>query len=340
MSKLTVAVIFGGQSSEHIVSCMSAVNVIEHIDSARYNIILVGITQEGHWIKADSLEDVKSGAWRDGKVGAALLPDATRKCILLMDGDKVEEVRVDIVFPVLHGLYGEDGTIQGLLELARIPYVGCGVLASAVSMDKLYTKIIVSDLGIRQAGYEPVYREELEDMEQVVDRIEKHFPYPVFIKPSNAGSSRGISKAGNRQELEAGLLEAARHDRKLLVEETIVGREIECSVFGGGRRGIEASGLGKSWQQQNFMILTPSISMRSPGRSRTPSFRTVPRKRCARQPWTYSGQWTDTVWPGWTFLLRMTEKWYSTRLIPCLVSRPSACIPCCGRPGESARTSW
>ena len=156
MSKLTVAVIFGGQSSEHIVSCMSAVNVIEHIDSARYNIILVGITQEGHWIKADSLEDVKSGAWRDGKVGAALLPDATRKCILLMDGDKVEEVRVDIVFPVLHGLYGEDGTIQGLLELARIPYVGCGVLASAVSMDKLYTKIIVSDLGIRQAEYEAV----------------------------------------------------------------------------------------------------------------------------------------------------------------------------------------
>ena len=143
MSKLTVAVIFGGQSSEHIVSCMSAVNVIEHIDSARYNIILVGITQEGHWIKADSLEDVKSGAWRDGKVGAALLPDATRKCILLMDGDKVEEVRVDIVFPVLHGLYGEDGTIQGLLELARIPYVGCGVLASAVSMDKLYTLSLI-----------------------------------------------------------------------------------------------------------------------------------------------------------------------------------------------------
>ena len=252
MSKLTVAVIFGGQSSEHIVSCMSAVNVIEHIDSARYNIILVGITQEGHWIKADSLEDVKSGAWRDGKVGAALLPDATRKCILLMDGDKVEEVRVDIVFPVLHGLYGEDGTIQGLLELARIPYVGCGVLASAVSMDKLYTKIIVSDLGIRQAGYEPVYREELEDMEQVVDRIEKHFPYPVFIKPSNAGSSRGISKAGNRQELEAGLLEAARHDRKILVEETIVGHEVECAVLGGGEKPVQSSGVGEILAAADF----------------------------------------------------------------------------------------
>lgn len=252
MSKLTVAVIFGGQSSEHIVSCMSAVNVIEHIDSARYNIILVGITQEGHWIKADSLEDVKSGAWRDGKVGAALLPDATRKCILLMDGDKVEEVRVDIVFPVLHGLYGEDGTIQGLLELARIPYVGCGVLASAVSMDKLYTKIIVSDLGIRQAGYEPVYREELEDMEQVVDRIEKHFPYPVFIKPSNAGSSRGVSKASDRSELENGLREAAKHDRKILVEEMIVGREVECAVFGGGNGEVIASGVGEILAAADF----------------------------------------------------------------------------------------
>lgn len=245
MSKLTVAVIFGGQSSEHIVSCMSAANVIEHIDRTRYDILLVGITQEGHWIRTESLEDVKSGAWRNGSVTAVLSPDATKKCILCMDGDRVEEVKVDVVFPILHGLYGEDGTIQGLLELARIPYVGCGVLASAVSMDKLYTKIIVSDLGIRQAEYEAVYRDELADMDQVTARIEKHFSYPVFIKPSNAGSSRGISKAGSRQELIDGLTEAARHDRKILVEETITGREIECAVFGGGSRKTEASGVGE-----------------------------------------------------------------------------------------------
>ena len=135
MGKLQAAVIFGGQSSEHIVSCMSAVNVIEHIDRTRYDVLLVGITEDGHWIKADSLEDVKNGTWRDKTVSALLLPDATKKCILLMDGDSVREVRVDVVFPVLHGLYGEDGTIQGLLELAKIPYVGCGVLSSAVSMD-------------------------------------------------------------------------------------------------------------------------------------------------------------------------------------------------------------
>lgn len=252
MSKLTAAVIFGGQSSEHIVSCMSAANVIEHIDRTRYDVLLIGITEDGHWIKTESLEDVKSGVWREGKISALLSPDATKKSIILMDGDKVKEVRVDIVFPILHGLYGEDGTIQGLLELARIPYVGCGVLASAVSMDKLYTKIIVSDLGIRQAEYEAVYREELEAMEQVADRIEKHFSYPVFIKPSNAGSSRGISKAGSRNELKEGLTEAARHDRKILVEETIVGREVECAVFGGGTRRPEASGVGEILAAADF----------------------------------------------------------------------------------------
>lgn len=252
MSKLTAAVIFGGQSSEHIVSCMSAANVIEHIDRTRYDVLLIGITQDGHWIKTESLEDVKSGTWREGKISALISPDATKKSIILMDGDKVKEVRVDIVFPILHGLYGEDGTIQGLLELARIPYVGCGVLASAVSMDKLYTKIIVSDLGIRQAEYEAVYREELEAMEQVADRIEKHFTYPVFIKPSNAGSSRGISKAGNRDELKEGLADAARHDRKILVEETIVGREVECAVFGGGTHRPEASGVGEILAAADF----------------------------------------------------------------------------------------
>lgn len=252
MSKLTAAVIFGGQSSEHIVSCMSAANVIEHIDRTRYDVLLIGITEDGHWIKTESLEDVKSGVWREGKISALLSPDATKKSIILMDGDKVKEVRVDIVFPILHGLYGEDGTIQGLLELARIPYVGCGVLASAVSMDKLYTKIIVSDLGIRQAEYEAVYREELEAIDQVADRIEKHFSYPVFIKPSNAGSSRGISKAGSRNELKEGLTEAARHDRKILVEETIVGREVECAVFGGGTRRPEASGVGEILAAADF----------------------------------------------------------------------------------------
>ena len=119
------------------------------------------------------------------------------------------------------------------------------MLASAVSMDKLFTKIIVDNLGVRQAEYEPVTREQLAHMEAVTARIEGHFSYPVFIKPSNAGSSRGVSKAENREELEAGLLEAARHDRKILVEEAIVGREVECAVFGGGAEAVVASGVGE-----------------------------------------------------------------------------------------------
>lgn len=245
MSKLQAAVIFGGQSSEHIVSCMSAVNVIEHIDRERYNVLLIGITEEGHWVKAESLEDVKSGAWRESSISAVLSPDATKKSLFLMDEGSVTEVQVHVIFPVLHGLCGEDGTIQGLLELARIPYVGCGVLASAVAMDKLYTKIIVDDLGIRQAAYEAVYREQLDQMEQVAERVEAHFSYPVFIKPSNAGSSRGVSKADDRKALMEGLMEAARHDRKILVEEMIAGREIECAVFGGGHQEVIASGVGE-----------------------------------------------------------------------------------------------
>ena len=191
------------------------------------------------------MDDIRSGEWRNGKVSATILPGATKKCAILMDGDKVTEVKRDLVFPVLHGLHGEDGTIQGLLELARIPYVGCGVLASAVGMDKLYTKIIVNNLGIRQADYEPVMSEQLADMDAVIARVEKHFSYPVFIKPSNAGSSKGVSKAENREELENGLKEAANHDRKILVEEMIVGREIECAVFGGGKEEVKASGVGE-----------------------------------------------------------------------------------------------
>lgn len=243
--KQTIAVLFGGQSSEHVVSCMSAANVIEQIDREKYEMILIGITEEGHWILTPSAEEIRSGAWKEGTVSAVLSPDATKKCILVTGEDGTTEVKVDVVFPVLHGLFGEDGTVQGLLELARIPYVGCGVLASAVSMDKLYTKVIVENLGIRQARFVPVMRPELEHMEAVVEKVEKELSYPVFVKPSNAGSSRGVNKADDRAELEAALKEAACHDRKVLVEETIVGHEVECAVFGGGRTEVTASGVGE-----------------------------------------------------------------------------------------------
>lgn len=250
--KETIAVLFGGQSSEHIVSCMSAANVIDHIDKEKYNLLLIGITEDGHWLKTESVEDIRSGAWREGTVEAVLSPDATEKCVLVMDGSGVQKVKTDVVFPVLHGLYGEDGTVQGLLELAKIPYVGCGVLASSVAMDKLYTKIIVDDLGIRQAAYVPVMKDDLKDMDRVVEKVEVSFPYPVFVKPSNAGSSRGVSKAENREGLKAALEEAVKHDRKILVEEMIVGHEIECAVFGGGKTEIQASGVGEILAAADF----------------------------------------------------------------------------------------
>lgn len=246
MSKKRIAVLFGGQSSEHIVSCMSAANVIEQIDTLRYEPLLIGITEDGHWLKAGSVEDIRSGAWRESRTEAVISPDATKKCVILTENGQSREVPVDVAFPILHGMYGEDGTIQGLLELAKIPYVGCGVLSSAVSMDKLYTKIIVDDLGIRQADYVPVMVWKMKkDMDAAVKQVEDRFSYPVFIKPSNAGSSKGVSKAENREALIAGLWEAAKHDRKILVEETIVGHEIECAVLGGGQKPVHSSGVGE-----------------------------------------------------------------------------------------------
>ncbi len=243
MEKKNVAVVFGGKSSEHEVSCISATTIIKNIDNNKYNITLIGITKEGRWLKVNTVEDITSGAWRDSKVTAIVSPDAAQQSVIFMDGDNVSSQKIDVIFPALHGLYGEDGTIQGLFELAHIPYVGCGVLASAVSMDKLYTKIIVDTLHIRQAKYVAVLKKDLEDMEQTVARVEAKLSYPVFVKPSNAGSSQGVSKAKDRDGLVKALELAVQHDRKILVEETIIGREIECAVLGSDK--VKASGVGE-----------------------------------------------------------------------------------------------
>lgn len=251
MSKQNLAVIFGGQSSEHEISCMSASNIIQCIDAQRYNIILVGITKEGHWVEAADLNAVQDGSWRQSKTSIVLSPDATRKGLYRMSGDeKAQFVHLDVIFPVLHGLYGEDGTVQGLFKLAGIPFVGCGLFASAAGMDKLYTKIIVDTLGIRQAKYVPVYKEELPKMDEVVARVESALEYPVFVKPSRAGSSKGVNKAANREQLKNALIEAADNDRKILVEETIIGREVECAVL--GNLDVKASGVGEILSADEF----------------------------------------------------------------------------------------
>ncbi|MCQ2491954.1 MAG: D-alanine--D-alanine ligase [Lachnospiraceae bacterium] len=241
--KKNIVVLFGGRSSEHDVSCISAQTVIKNINKDRYNIIMVGITKAGEWLYVDSIEKIADGSWRDSKTAAIISPDSVKKELVIFEGGSYRTEKIEVVFPVLHGLYGEDGTIQGILELAQIPYVGCGVLASAISMDKIYTKIVVDKLGIYQADFVDVRLAMLDDMEDTVELIEDQLDYPVFVKPSCAGSSQGVNKAHDREELIYALKEAAKHDRKILVEETIIGREIECAVLGG--KEVQASGVGE-----------------------------------------------------------------------------------------------
>ncbi len=244
MNKKTVAVLFGGQSSEHEVSRMSATTILSHMDSEKYYIIPVGITKSGQWmIYNGPVENIKTGEWEKFGTPAILSPDATQGGLLKLVGGKGKEIPVDVVFPVLHGLYGEDGTVQGLLELAKIPYVGCGVLSSAVSMDKVYTKIIAKQARIPQTESLVVYQEDL-GKKTVFTKVERKLGYPVFIKPSNAGSSVGVSRAANRQGLEEGLRLAAEQDRKILVEKEVVGQEVECAVLGNGSK-AKASSVGE-----------------------------------------------------------------------------------------------
>ncbi|MBE5944445.1 MAG: D-alanine--D-alanine ligase [Lachnospiraceae bacterium] len=248
MAKKNLAIIFGGRSSEHEVSCISVLAIAGAINKDKYNTYLIGITQEGTWLLAEDIDAIKNGNWRNSLSSAIISPD-TKGELIISDIDngtyKIKDtVKLDVIFPVLHGMYGEDGTIQGLFEMAGVPYVGCGVFASAASMDKFYTKLVVDTLGIRQAVYVPVLKNQLEDMDSVIKRVEDTLSYPVFIKPSKAGSSKGVSKAENRDMLIAGLTEAAKHDYKILVEETIVGRELECAVLGYGE-GTQASGIGE-----------------------------------------------------------------------------------------------
>ena len=252
MSKKRIALFFGGQSTEHEVSCVSAVTIAEALDPALYDVELIGITKNGRWLAVPNTEAIRSGAWKDSKVSVLLAPDAGARTLIKYGEDGVYQTEViDVAFPALHGRFGEDGTIQGLFELAGIPYVGCGVIASAISMDKWYTKQVVDHLGIRQADYVGVKKEEFEqDMDAVLDRVEAKLPYPVFVKPCNSGSSCGISKAKNREELAAALRFAGGHDRKILVEEAIIGRELECAVFGTYKG--EASGIGEILAAADF----------------------------------------------------------------------------------------
>lgn len=234
--KMKVCVIFGGQSPEHDISCLSAASVIRNLDKDKYKIITIGITKKGQWYlykgKTDSIEN---GEWKKDKKNltpAIISPDAHDKAIIVFDDGKIKKLKPDVVFPVLHGEYGEDGTIQGLLELAEIKYVGMGVCSSANAMDKSFTKIVFENADIPQADWIVVNTYEMNNMEEVIKRAEDKIGYPCFVKPASTGSSVGVGKAKNRDELIKALENAALFGRKILVEENIDGHEVECSVLG------------------------------------------------------------------------------------------------------------
>ena len=249
--KQHLLILFGGRSSEHDISLKSAANVARAVDTERYDLLLAGITKEGRWHLADGIASISDGTYEQGPA-CMLSADTSKKCLYVFgENGSYETVPVDVIFPVLHGLYGEDGTVQGLFELSGIPYVGPGVLASAVSMDKVYTKVIVDRLHIRQAAYIWVGRGELEDMDRTVEKIERKLAYPVFVKPSCAGSSIGVNQAFDRRSLEAALKDAAVHDAKILIEETIVGRELETAVFENGGE-VTVSGVGEILSAAEF----------------------------------------------------------------------------------------
>jgi len=253
MNKIKLAVIFGGMSTEHDVSIVSGTSIIKNLDQDKYEIFPIYIDEEGNWYKyTKNIEEIG----------------------IIKVGDKIEEIenienpinylkQMDCIFPVLHGLYGEDGTIQGLFELLKIPYVGCRVLASSISMDKAYTKIIFEKAGLKQAPYvyvrenngkyiyiEKDFTETIYDLKELSSKIEEKISYPMFIKPSNSGSSVGINKAKNKKELEEAIKYASKYDKKILIEQGINGREVECAVL--GNEEVAASCIGEVLSAEEF----------------------------------------------------------------------------------------
>ena len=267
MEKLRVGILFGGRSGEHEVSLLSAASVLNAIDKEKYEVVPIGITKDGRWLTAEHAENLLQGKLmlepRNLRAGD---PETTSSAAVLARGESVvvppepmrrqsglmpfqsdaamfrrasdRAINVDVIFPVLHGTFGEDGTIQGLLELADIPYVGAGVLGSAAGMDKDIMKSLFLAAGIPIVKHITILRSAWEnDPKQVQKRVESKLIYPVFVKPANLGSSVGISKAHNRKELGPAIEEAAKFDRKIVIEQGVGGkkekaREIECSVLG------------------------------------------------------------------------------------------------------------
>lgn len=253
MSKLKLGVIFGGISTEHDVSIVSGTSVIENLDKEKYEIYPIYISKDGKWFKyIKSINDIKTLEINQE----------------IKEIQKIEDVigylsKMDVIFPVLHGLGGEDGSIQGIFELIKVPFVGCGILSSSVGMDKVYSKVVFEKAKINQAKYEYIrkydenyiyidkeFNEKICDIEEICNLVEQNLKYPMFIKPSNSGSSVGINKAKTRNELKKAIEYAIKFDKKVLIEEGINGRELECAVL--GNEDVIASCVGEILPAEEF----------------------------------------------------------------------------------------
>ena len=243
---MKIGIIFGGKSTEHDVSVVSGTSVIKNMDKQKYEIYPIYIEKDGTWYTYDKkIEEINVL-----KIGEEI-----------KEKTKIENIieylkTMDVIFPVLHGLDGEDGSIQGMLEMLGIPYVGCGILASSIGLDKAYTKIIFEKAKIKQAKYEYIrkfedkyihvdkeFNEKELNIDEIIEKIQQNLKYPMFIKPSNFGSSVGISKAENKQELKEAIKLAGEYDKKILIEQGINGREVECAVL--GNEDVVASCVGE-----------------------------------------------------------------------------------------------
>ena len=237
---IKLGVIFGGMSTENEVSVKSATSVMNNLDRSKYEVFPIYIDKKGEWFEYNNNKPIEN------------IINYLKK--------------MDVVFPVLHGLYGEDGTIQGMLELIKVPYVGCGIIASSTGMDKTYTKIIFEKAKINQAKHiyikdydgdkatlvEADLEEKKISLEEAIKLVNDNLIFPLFIKPSRSGSSVGVNKAENNEELKYAILEAFKYDSKVLIEQGIKGKEVECAVLGNSRIGVEASRVGEILSAEDF----------------------------------------------------------------------------------------
>ena len=250
---MKLCVIFGGISTEHDVSVVSGTSVIQNLNKTKYEIYPTYIDKDGTWYRyTKPINEIK------------VVSIGTKLEELTKIDNIIEYLKqMDVAFPVLHGLGGEDGSIQGLFKLVNIPYVGCGILASSVGMDKVYSKVVFEKAGIPQTKHEyvkvinneytyvyPDFKEEKMDLENIVQIIDKKLSYPMFIKPSNSGSSVGVKKAKSKEELHEAIIYASKYDEKILIEQGIIGRELECAVL--GNEEVITSPVGEILSAEDF----------------------------------------------------------------------------------------